>query len=87
MKKQRKARPWWRKRRTLRRVAIAAASLIVIGAWAWFVFGQSGSNGSETHLVQPAPAFTLPTIDNGTYVSSDHLGKHNMLLYFNEGMG
>ncbi len=86
MKKKRKARPWWQRPKTLRTLGMWAGALAVIAAGAaWFAVSM-GKENEEEYLVEAAPAFELPTVD-GTYVSSDHLGDHNVLLYFNEGMG
>ncbi len=84
--KKRKTRPWWQKPGTLRRLAILVFSLFLVGGGAWYVLSAGESEPKQ--LVQvPAPAFSLPTIDSGSIVSSDLVGKHNLLLYFNEGMG
>jgi hypothetical protein len=84
--KKRKPQPWWRKPRTLRRLATVVLSLFLLGGGAWYVL-TTGESGPKQFLQEPAPAFSLPTTDNGSVVFSDHLGKHNVLLYFNEGMG
>lgn len=84
--KKRKTRPWWRKPRALRRLALLGLSLFLLGGGAWYVL-SAGESEPKQLLQEPAPAFSLPTTDSGSVVSSDHLGKHNLLLYFNEGMG
>ena len=87
MKKKRKTRPWWQQPKTVRTIGIWAAVLAVLGAGAaWFAISATRQEEAQ-YVVDTAPAFQLPTIDAGTYASSEHLGKHNMLLYFNEGMG
>ncbi|MDO8616672.1 MAG: hypothetical protein Q7T33_13210 [Dehalococcoidia bacterium] len=84
--KKRKARPWWRKPRTLRRLAILVFSLFLVGGGAWYVL-TAGAGPPPRFIQDPAPAFTLPTTGGGSVASADHLGKHPLLLYFNEGMG
>ena len=84
--KKRKARPWWRKPRTLRRLAVLVVSLFLIGGGTWYVL-TAGEGEPKQFLRDPAPAFSLPTTDSGTVAASDYFGKHNLLLYFNEGMG
>lgn len=85
--KKRKPQPWWRKPRTLRRLATVVLSLFLLGGGAWYVLANGSDGAPKQFLQEPAPAFSLPTTDNGSVVFSDHLGKHNVLLYFNEGMG
>lgn len=86
-KKKRQLRPWWRKAKTVRRLAIGILALFVSAVGALYVMAQGGHDGSGQFLVEPAPAFSLPTIAGDRFVSTDHVGKHNLLLYFNEGMG
>ena len=85
--KKRKTRPWWQKPRTVRRLAILVFSLFLVGGGAWYVLAAGSSSEPKQFLQEPAPAFSLPITDSGSVVSSDYLGKHNLLLYFNEGMG
>ncbi len=85
--KKRKTRPWWRKPKTLRRLAVLVLSLALIGGGAWYVLAAGSSSEPKQFLQEPAPAFTLPTIGGGSVAYADHLGQHNLLLYFNEGMG
>ena len=86
--KHKGGQPWWRKAKTLRRLAIAASLALVIGLFAWLVVrGEGGGGGSGEYLREPAPAFTLPTIAGEQVSLADHLGRHNLLLYFNEGIG
>ena len=86
--KRKGGQPWWRNRRTLRRLAIAASLALVIGLFAWLVVRGGGSgSGSGEYLREPAPAFTLPTIAGDQVSLADHVGRHNLLLYFNEGIG
>ena len=85
--KKRKTRRWWRKTKTLRRLAVLVLSLFLLGGGAWYVLASGSSGEPKQFLQEPAPAFSLPTTDSGSVVFSDHLGKHNLLLYFNEGMG
>ena len=85
--KHKGGQPWWRKRRTLRRAALAASLAVVIGVFAWFVVRGEGEGGPKEYLREPAPAFALPTIAGGQVSLADHVGRHNLLLYFNEGIG
>jgi len=84
-----RAQPWWRRRRPLRRLAVAVALALVVGVVAWLVVrGEGGSGGgSSEYLREPAPPFTMPTVAGDEVSLSDHVGRHNLLLYFNEGMG
>ena len=50
-------------------------------------FGGRGNHETEQNVSGPAPAFTLPTLGGGEFVSADHVGKQALLLYFNEGVG
>ena len=86
--KHKGGQPWWRKRRTLRRAALAASLAVVIGVLAWLVVRGGGSeSGPKEYLREPAPDFTLPTIAGEQVSLADHVGRHNLLLYFNEGIG
>ncbi len=86
--KQRKARNrWWRRRETQRRLAVAASLAAALGVLAWFVIQSSGGGEPEVYLTEPAPLFTLPTVAGDEFSLADHRGKHNVLLYFNEGIG
>lgn len=49
--------------------------------------GSSSSAGGEQVLNGRAPKFTLPAVGGGDVSLSDYLGKKNVLLFFNEGMG
>ena len=87
-KRRRKGgQPWWRKAKTLRRLAIAASLALVIGLFAWLVVRGEGGSGTGEYLREPAPAFTLPTIAGDQVSLADYVGRHNLLLYFNEGIG
>ena len=85
-KSKRKTRPWWRKPKNLRRLAIISASVLAIGVGAWLLLA-GGGGGTKQYLVETAPRFSLPTTAGDQFVMADHVGKHNLLLYFNEGMG
>ena len=85
--KHRGSQPWWLKRRTQRRLALAASLAVVIGVLAWLVVRGEGEGGPREYLREPAPDFTLPTIAGEQVSLADHLGRHNLLLYFNEGLG
>jgi hypothetical protein len=89
-RKGRKAgQPWWRKRRTLRNLAVATSLVVAIGVIAGLVVRGGSDSDSEPkqYLTEPASPFTLPTIAGDQVSLADHLGRHNVLLYFNEGMG
>ncbi len=87
-KKRKAARPWWRKPKVLRRVAMALAAAVVVAAGAWLVLASEGGDGGpKQYLREPAPPFTLPTIAGEQVSLADHAGRHAVLLYFNEGMG
>ncbi len=85
--KKRKTKPWWRKPKMLRRLAVLVVSLALVGGGAWYVLAAGSGSAPKQFLQEPAPAFSLPTTDNGSVAASDYLGKHPLLLYFNEGMG
>ena len=81
---------WWQKRRVRRRLiflasVVAAAGLF--GLLAVFLGGRNGREAQQQNVSGPAPAFTLPTVAGGEFVSADHLGQGALLLYFNEGLG
>ena len=85
--KHKGGQPWWRKRRAQRRLALAASLAVVIGVFAWLVVRGEGEGGPKEYLREPAPDFTLPTIAGEQVSLADHVGRHNLLLYFNEGIG
>ncbi len=86
-KKRKAGHPWWRRRRTRRRLAVAASVALAIGIIAWLVVRGGGDSGPKGYLVEPASPFTLPTIAGEEFSLADHEGRHNLFLYFNEGMG
>jgi len=79
--------PWWRKKRVQRRLAVAAVLALTIGAFAWLVVRGEGGSGSGVYLKEPAPQFTLPTVADEEVSLSDHVGRHNVLVYLSEGIG
>ena len=86
--KRKGSRPWWRKPGTIRSLVLTASLAVVIGVLAWLVVRGGGSeSGPKEYLREPAPAFSLPTIAGEQVSLADHLGRHNLLLYFNEGIG
>ena len=91
MKKQRRAgRPPWRHRRTLQSLALLAPMAVAAGLIVWLVVRPGGGEGEEQpaqYLVEPAAAFTLPTLVGDEVSLSDHVGRHNALILFNEGVG
>ncbi len=58
---------------------------MLVGGWALFSMGRGGATGGPVKA-HAAPAFTLPTSNGGRVALSDYRG-HNVLLYFNEGVG
>lgn len=85
-RKPRKRRAWWRRKRAQRWLGASVAALAVVIAVAVLALrGQSG--GPAQYFTEPAPPFTLPTIAGEQVSLSEHLGRHNVLLFFNEGMG
>src|SRR3990172_10432381 len=87
--KRKNAQPWWRRRRVRRRLAVLGALALVVGVFAWLVVRGEGGGGSGSgeFLREPAPAFSLPTVAEGQVSLADHVGRHNTLLYFSEGIG
>ena len=79
--------PWWRKRRVQRRLAMVASRALAIGVIAWLVVRGGGGSGPPEYFVEPAPPFTLPTVAGEEFSLAGHEGRHNIFLYFNEGMG
>ncbi len=87
-RRKRKGRhPWWRRRRTQRRLAVAASLALAAGITAWLVVQGGGDNEPKEYFVEAASPFTLPTVAGEEFSLADHLGQHSILLYFNEGMG
>ncbi len=76
-----------RRWRVLRRWALAAAALALVVVGIWLVMRGEGDSGPKEYLRRPAPPFTLPTVAEGQVSLADHLGRHNTLLYFSEGIG
>lgn len=85
-RKKNKTRHWWKKRRNVRRLAMAAMALFVAAAGALYLL-RSGGGEPAQYLIEPAPQFSLPTTAGDEFVLADHIGKHNVLLFFNEGIG
>ena len=87
--KRKTAQPWWRKRRMQRRLTVLGALALVVGVFAWLVVRGAGGGGGSSgeFLRETAPAFTLPTVAGEQVSLSDHVGRHNTLLYFSEGIG
>lgn len=85
-KKKRKQQPWRKTARLLRRIGIVALLLLLGGLGVWFVV-RGGDKGEPVYWMEGAKPFALPTIDGGETTLAEHRGQHNVLLYFNEGMG
>jgi len=86
-KKRKAGRRWWQRRKTQRRLAVAASLLVAVGVLTWFVMQSAGNSEPEVYLTEPAPLFTLPTVDGDEFSLIEHRGQHNVLLYFSEGVG
>jgi peroxiredoxin len=88
--RKRNARSWWRTPKVVRRILIGALSSgLIVAAGLWLTMSLGAGHQAETYLAQPAPAprFSLPTTSGVDFTSSEHIGKHNLLLYFSEGIG
>ena len=86
-KKRKAGYPWWRRRRTQQRLAVAASLALAIGIIAWLVMRGGGDSGPEEYFVEPALPFTVATIADEEFSLADHRDRHVLLLYFNEGTG
>jgi len=88
-KKIRTKRPWWRRGRTW--ISVALSTLLaaaVAGPIVWLLAGTGGgASPPPQYLEEPAAPFTLPTITGDQASLTDHEGRHNVLLFFNEGLG
>jgi len=73
----------------VRRLALVAAALVVAaGLTAWAVLPRGGDGGGQNqYLREKAPLFSLPTVAGQQVSLAGHLGRHNLLLFFNEGIG
>ncbi len=86
--KERRARNrWWRRKKTQRRLAMAASLVAAVGVLAWFVMQSAGDSEPEVYFTESAPLFTLPTVAGDEFSLTEHRGQHNILLFFNEGLG
>jgi len=86
-KKFRTKRPWWRRGRTWFGVALTALlAAAIAGPIVWLLAGMGGDASPPQYLDEPAPPFTLPTITGEQFSLADHEGRHNVLIFFNEGM-
>ena len=85
--KPRKRRSWWRRKRAQRWLGVSVAALAVVIAVAVVAWRGQQSGEPPQYFTEPAPAFTLPTIAGEQVSLSEHVGRHVVLLYFNEGMG
>ena len=81
--------PWWQRRKARRRLIFLASVVAAVGLFGLLAvfLGGRGQNETVRNVSGPAPAFTLPTVAGGEFVSADHLGQGALLLYFNEGLG
>ena len=85
--KPRKRRSWWRRKRAQRWLGVSVAALAVVIAVAVVAWRGQQSGEAPQYFTEPAPPFTLPTIAGEQVSLSEHIGRHVVLLYFNEGMG
>ena len=86
-KKIRTKRPWWRRGRTW--ISVALRTLLaaaVAGPIVWLLAGMGGDASPPEDLDEPAPALHLPTTTGDQASLADHEGRHNVLLFFNEGL-
>ncbi len=82
--------PWWRSGRNWVSVGLTGGLVVaVVGVVVWVALGIVGGGDSAppVYLSEPAPPFTLPTTAGEEVTLADHSGQHNVLLFFNEGMG
>ena len=93
-KKRRRPQPrWWRWRRFGWPAGLLAfAAVIGVVVYLVAVSGgpsqqPGGAPPQSEYLVEPATDFSLTTTDGGRFTLADHLGQHNVLLFFNEGLG
>lgn len=92
-RKRKQKQPRWRRREPWPQIGLAASLLavaIAVGLGIWLAArggGTEGDRGQEPYLTEAAPAFTLPTLTGEEVSLADHLGRHNLLLFFNEGVG
>ena len=86
--KERIARAGRRRRvKVLRRLGIAVALTFLLAIGGWYFLRASADHEQPVYLTEVAPTLTLETIAGDKFVSSEHLGEHNLLLYFSEGIG
>ena len=84
-KKKKAKHPWWRKRRNIRRMSIGALAILLFTLGAAYIAVRGGDE--PRYNTRFASQFTLPTTTGEDVTLDQHLGRHNVLLYFNEGMG
>ncbi len=78
---------WRRRLRTLRRSGIAIVVIFLAAVAGWYFLMTGNEQAPEVFMTEAAPDFTLETTSGEDFVMSQHRGEHNVLLYFNEGMG
>lgn len=79
----------WRRAGVLRLLA-TGLPVFLIGAIAVSFWILSLVRSDEYKLLpvgSKAPDFSLPTVAGGEVSLDQHVGKHPLLLYFNEGVG
>lgn len=75
--------------RTLRRIAIIATVIVVIGLIGWVSINkgkQQAAIQATSSIGGEAPNFSLPATTEETITLSDFRSKKNVLLYFHEGL-
>ena len=85
VKKKKAKRPWWRKPRNLRRMSIGALALLLVTIGAAYIVVRG--EDEPRYNTRFASQFSLPATTGEDVTLNQHLGRHNVLLYFNEGMG
>ncbi len=86
-KKRRRPPAWWRRWRRFGWPVGLAALGAAIGVVVYFAVASGEPSQEAENLVEPAPTFSLPTTAGGSFTLADHVDQHNVLLFFNEGVG
>ncbi|MEO6197368.1 MAG: redoxin domain-containing protein [Dehalococcoidia bacterium] len=82
------ARAAWRRRaKALRRAGMAIAVTFLLAIVGWYFLAGTTEHGQPVQMTEVAPNLTLDTINGDKLVLSQHRDEHNVLLFFNEGIG